>query len=74
MENKKKITYIVIGIVAVILIAVVTFFIWRENIPRVPQVRPKSERVTKGNYVNEDSETKTGAEIDSETGFETPAA
>lgn len=72
MENKKKITYIVIGIVAVIVIAIVAFFIWRENRPMVPQERPKSERVTKGNYVTEDS--KTGTEIDSETDVETPAA
>lgn len=74
MENKKKIIYIAMGIVAVIIVAIVAFFIWRENKPRVPQVRPKSERITKGNYINEDSETGTGAEIDSETSVETPAA
>lgn len=74
MENKKKVTYIVIGIVAVVLVAVVGYFIWQANKPLVPQVRPKTERVTNGNNVNQDQETQTGTQTDSETDAETPAA
>lgn len=66
MENKKKITYIIVTIV-VVLIVVASYFVWNStNKPLVPTERPRSDM-----NIEQETNTERDAETAKETDIET---